>query len=83
MGSIAESAKLRYLDKKLARVVQSSCLRNTFHLLRKKSERLAKQKLALLLLSTEVSKKIHENKVRVIQSFQRQRIKCICLNKVS
>jgi hypothetical protein len=83
MESIAGSAKLRYLNKKLARVTQSSSLRNTFHLLKKKSERLAKQKLALLLLSTEVGKKMHENKVRVIQSFQRQRIKCICLNKVS
>lgn len=58
-------------------------VRMSFQILKKNSEKLAKQKLSLLLISSEINRKHHENKVRVIQSFQKRRIKCICLNKIS
>lgn len=57
--------------------------RRAFQYLKKNSDRLAKQKLSVLLIAEKLGRKIHEDRVKTIQSFQKRRIKCICLNKIS
>lgn len=50
-NSIIEAGKLRYLNSKFDNVTKSSMVRRAFQYLKKNSDRLAKQKLALLLIA--------------------------------
>ena len=73
--SIINFSYMRHFFAKIHKVEKSSVIRQSFHILRKNSERQARQKLSILLLSEKLSKIETYKSLRALNAFRRRSLK--------